>query len=135
MLNRDRVHEHGISHLLSVFRYFPQGILASTLSSKLTCANFHRLGVVARAGERGSRAGNVSARTRHTVSHQLDVLPARMSVIEVPLHYGVTCLLALLVNLTSASAKLPERQCCKRSADQLASTTPLSSFGGSQGHC
>ncbi|DBB09587.1 TPA: hypothetical protein ACH3X3_007422 [Trebouxia sp. C0006] len=37
-----------------------QGILASTLSSKLTCANYHRLGVVARAGERGSRARNAS---------------------------------------------------------------------------
>ena len=33
---------------------------ASTLSSKLTCANYHRLGVIARAGERGSRARNAS---------------------------------------------------------------------------
>ena len=32
--------------------------LASTLSSKLTCAKYHRLGVVARAGERESRARN-----------------------------------------------------------------------------
>ncbi len=31
---------------------------ASTLSSKLTCANYHRLGVVACAGEGGSRARN-----------------------------------------------------------------------------
>jgi hypothetical protein len=36
------------------------GILASTLSSKLTCANYHRLGVIARAGERGSRASNAN---------------------------------------------------------------------------
>ncbi len=48
------------------------------------------------------------ARTRHTVAHQLDTLPARTSVVAVVLHYGVTCLLgllALLVTLTSASAK------------------------------
>ena len=48
-----------------VFRYFPQGILASTLSSKLTCANYHRLGVVARAGERGSRARNANCIILH----------------------------------------------------------------------
>ena len=34
---------------------------ASTLSSKLTCANYHRLGVVARAGERGSHARKASS--------------------------------------------------------------------------
>ena len=37
-------------------------LLASTLSSKLTCVNYHRLGVVAGAGERGSRARNASTR-------------------------------------------------------------------------
>ncbi len=36
----------------------PQGILASTLSFDLTCANYYRLGVVARAGERGSVQGS-----------------------------------------------------------------------------
>ena len=48
------------------------------------------------------------ARTRHTVARQLDVLPARTSLTDVILQYGITCLLgllALLVNLTSASAK------------------------------
>ena len=48
------------SRLLSLFRYFSAGhYCIHTHTSKLTCANFHRLGVVARAGERGSRAGNI----------------------------------------------------------------------------
>ncbi len=47
------------------FANFPQGILASTLSFQLTCANYHRLGMVARAGESGSRARNASAANCH----------------------------------------------------------------------
>ncbi len=54
-------HSPRFSYLLSLFSYFPQGIFASTLSSKLTCANYHRLGMVAHAGERGSRARNARA--------------------------------------------------------------------------
>ena len=40
------------------FATLPQGILASTLTSEPSCATFHRLGVIALAGERGSRARN-----------------------------------------------------------------------------
>ncbi len=39
----------------------PQGVLASTLSSKVTGANYYRLSVVARAGERKSRARSATA--------------------------------------------------------------------------
>ncbi len=47
--------------LRPLFCFFPQGILASTLSFKLTCADSHRFGVVAQAGERGSCARNIRA--------------------------------------------------------------------------
>lgn len=59
------------------------------------------------AAQKPAEYSRLYARTRHTVAHRLDVLPAEKSVIDVVLHYSVTCLmglLALLVRLTSAAA-------------------------------
>ena len=46
-------------------RYLALDIVSTCImrarSEQLTCANYHRLGVIARAGERGSRARNASA--------------------------------------------------------------------------
>ncbi len=59
-----------LPYLLSCFRYFPAGhSCIHTHTSKLTCAisqTCHRLGVIARAGERGSRAGNTRGEVNST---------------------------------------------------------------------
>jgi len=55
----------------SLSRYFPQGILASTLASKLTRANYHILGMVARAGVCGSCARNANAATSSNIAYFL----------------------------------------------------------------
>ena len=64
------------SYLLSLFRYFSAGHSRIHICApKLTCA-LHRLGVVARAGERGSRArstrGFKPLASGHSFIHALD---------------------------------------------------------------
>ena len=96
----------------------PQGILASTLSFDLTCANYYRLGVVARAGERGSRARNacvysccVALQPQHAVHVASKTCSLKLKQVVVAFcHWAVTCFELVCVMQTPIG--IPSR--CRR---------------------
>ena len=92
---------------LLFFATFPQGILASTLTHT-SGANFHRLGVVARAGVRGSRAGNIRSCFCLCLLRQL--LAVRLVRIAFECHFGVRLL--LLRHLSSVQTAEDEVRNC-----------------------